>query len=38
MAASYGFMLAYSGGHAPDGSRRRLPKVDLEEEVDFEKT
>ncbi|KAL7552928.1 hypothetical protein ACHAWF_017528 [Thalassiosira exigua] len=38
MAASYGFMLAYSGGRAPDGSRRKLPKVELDEEVDFEKT
>lgn len=37
MAAAYAFLLSYSNQRNPDGSRRRLPRVDLDEEVDLGK-
>lgn len=35
MAAAYGFLIAYHATPGPDGARRRLPKVDLDEAVDL---
>ncbi|KAL7515398.1 hypothetical protein ACHAXN_013407 [Cyclotella atomus] len=35
MAAVFGFMLAYSSQRNPDGTRRKIPKVNLEDEVDL---
>lgn len=35
MAVAYGFLLAYSSQKNPDGTRRKLPKVNLEDEVDL---
>ena len=35
MAAAYGFLLAYSSQKNPDGTRRRLPKVNLEDEINL---
>mmetsp|Transcript_8656 Transcript_8656/g.13679 ORF Transcript_8656/g.13679 Transcript_8656/m.13679 type:complete len:104 (-) Transcript_8656:1160-1471(-) len=37
MAAAYAFLIAYSSKRAPDGTRQRLPKVDLDETVDLGK-
>ncbi|KAL3791700.1 hypothetical protein HJC23_003957 [Cyclotella cryptica] len=37
MAAAYGFLLAYASQRNPDGTRRKLPKVNLEEQVDLRK-
>jgi len=37
MAAAYGFLLAYASQKNPDGTRRKLPKVNLEDEVDVRK-
>ena len=34
MAASYAFLIAYSGQRTPEGQRRGLPRVDLEAKVD----
>jgi hypothetical protein len=35
MAAAYGFLLAYASQKNPDGTRRKLPKVNLEDEVNL---
>ena len=35
MAAAYGFLLAYASQKNPDGTRRKLPKVNLTDEVDL---
>ncbi|KAL7515880.1 hypothetical protein ACHAWX_000954 [Stephanocyclus meneghinianus] len=35
MAAAYGFLIAYASQRNPDGTRRQLPKVNLEEQVDL---
>jgi hypothetical protein len=35
MAAAYGFLIAYSSQRNPDGTRRKLPKVNLQDEVDL---
>lgn len=37
MAAAYAFLLAYSSQSTPDGQRRKLPKVNLDESVDISK-
>ena len=37
MAAAYAFLIAYSSQRSPDGQRRKLPRVDLNEEVDIGK-
>ena len=34
MAASYAFLIAYSGQRTPEGERRGLPRVDLDAKVD----
>lgn len=34
MVAAYGFLLAYASQKNPDGTRRKLPKVNLEDEID----
>ena len=34
MAASYAFLIAYSGQRTPEGQRRGLPRVDLDAKVD----
>ena len=35
MAAAYAFILAYSNSTGQDGQRRKLPKVDLDAEVNL---
>jgi hypothetical protein len=35
MAAAFGFLIAYSSQKNPDGTRRKLPRVNLEDEVDL---
>ena len=35
MAAAYGILIAYTSRREPDGERRRLPRVDLDEPVDL---
>jgi len=37
MAAAYAFLIAYSSQKAPDGQRRKLLKVDLDDNVDLGK-
>ena len=37
MATAYAFLLAYSSQSTPDGQRRKLPKVNLDEAVDMGK-
>ncbi|KAL7528854.1 hypothetical protein ACHAXR_004679 [Thalassiosira sp. AJA248-18] len=37
MAAAYAFLIAYSNQRTPDGQRRKMPKVDLDEPVDLGK-
>lgn len=37
MATAYAFLLAYSSQATPDGQRRKLPKVNLDEAVDMGK-
>jgi hypothetical protein len=34
-AAAFGFLLAYASQRNPDGTRRKLPKVNLTDEVDL---
>lgn len=36
-AAAYGFLLAYASQRNPDGTRRKLPKVNLEDQMDLKK-
>ena len=35
MAVAYGILIAYSQQRLPDGTRRKLPRVNLEESVDL---
>ncbi len=35
MAMAFGLLIAYTRQHAPDGQRRRLPRVDLDASVDL---
>ncbi|KAL9182891.1 hypothetical protein ACHAXT_004170 [Thalassiosira profunda] len=35
MVAAYGVIIAYSNQRGPDGQRRKLPKVDLDDRVDL---
>jgi len=37
MAAAYAFLIAYSSQRTSDGQRRKLPRVDLNDEVDIGK-